>query len=174
MNEIQTDRLRIIPCSIDILHAVIQGDPVLTKTLNIAIAEHWTQFGKKAFEHTIARINEDASNPAWWAHLPVLREENTLIGSCGYKGPPDAEGMVEIGYEVAPGFRKQGLATEIAQGLRDHAFSFPEVSKVLAHTMPEQNASTRVLEKCGFKMINELEIADEGRIWRWEILKSKN
>jgi RimJ/RimL family protein N-acetyltransferase len=39
---------------------------------------------------------------------------------------------------------------------------------IRAHTMPEQNASTRVLEKCGFRWLGEVVDPEDGAVWRWE------
>jgi ribosomal-protein-alanine N-acetyltransferase len=50
----------------------------------------------------------------------------------------------------------------------EQAFADDRVESVIAHTLPEHNASTRVLEKAGFK--HEDEIIEEGTtVWRWRI-----
>lgn len=58
----------------------------------------------------------------WYCYLPIEIKSNTLIGSCGYKGGPSENGIVEIGYEVAEKFRNKGYATEIAGILTKIAF----------------------------------------------------
>ena len=46
------------------------------------------------------------------------------------------------------------------------AFSEPTVTAVIAHTLPERNASTRVLEKAGFRFDGDDQ--EEGEyVWRW-------
>jgi hypothetical protein len=40
--------------------------------------------------------------------------------------------------------------------------------RVVAHTLPQQNASTRVLERLGFARIAEVR-AEDGVVWRWEL-----
>jgi RimJ/RimL family protein N-acetyltransferase len=42
------------------------------------------------------------------------------------------------------------------------------VSLVCAHTLPEANASTRVLTRCGFRRIGEVIDPEDGLVWRWE------
>ena len=98
----------------------------------------------------------------------MLKDENLLIGNCGYKGPPK-DGVVEIGYEVIPEYRGIGLATEIAAVLVDNAINDPAVEKVIAHTLPEENASCKVLRKCGFTQVAEIFDKEDGIVWRWEI-----
>lgn len=39
---------------------------------------------------------------------------------------------------------------------------------VRAHALPEPNASTRVLTKCGFRFLGEVIDPEDGLVWRWE------
>jgi [ribosomal protein S5]-alanine N-acetyltransferase len=43
------------------------------------------------------------------------------------------------------------------------------VKVVCAHTLAEENASTWVLARCGFRRVAELVDPEEGPLWRWEI-----
>jgi len=43
------------------------------------------------------------------------------------------------------------------------------VLRVIAHTLPETNASTRVLEKVGMNFVGEVIDPDDGRVWRWQM-----
>jgi [ribosomal protein S5]-alanine N-acetyltransferase len=110
-----------------------------------------------------------ASEPDPWrfGFAVVHRETRQVIGSGSFKGPPDAEGVVEIAYAIVPAFEGQGYATEVAGALVAFALAHP-VSVVRAHTLPERNASTRVLSKCGFAFVGEVEDPDDGPVWRWE------
>jgi [ribosomal protein S5]-alanine N-acetyltransferase len=98
----------------------------------------------------------------------VQRIDNAVVGSCGFKGPPTPDGVVEIAYGVAPEHQGKGYATEAAQALVSYAFSHSRVRVVRAHTLPQANASTRVLAKCGFQFVNEVVDPDDGLVWRWE------
>lgn len=110
-----------------------------------------------------------------WIHgfAMVRRTDNAVVGSCGFKGPPTPDGIVEIAYTVAPDNRGKGYATEAAQALVVHAFSDSKVRVVRAHTLPELNASTRVLTKCGFRHIGKVVDPDDGPVWRWEKHRQK-
>jgi len=67
-----------------------------------------------------------------------------------------------------PDYQGKGYATEAAQALVDYGFSDSRVRVVIAHTLPESNASGRVLTKCGFKHIGEVIDPEDGLVWRWE------
>jgi RimJ/RimL family protein N-acetyltransferase len=45
----------------------------------------------------------------------------------------------------------------------------PNVRKIIAHTLPETSASTRVLEKVGMTYVGEVIDPEDGRVWRWEL-----
>lgn len=126
-------------------------------------------------------VSDDVS-PAWTASLRTIqgsdpwrlgfgiidRESRTVIGAASFKGPPDTNGMVEIAYGIVPSFEGRGYATEAARALVDFAQGDDKVRQIIAHTMPEPNASTRVLTKCGFTFAGEVIDPEDGRVWRWE------
>jgi RimJ/RimL family protein N-acetyltransferase len=99
----------------------------------------------------------------------VSRATGAVVGSCGFKGPPDANGIVEIAYGVAPDHRGRGYATEAAAALVEFAFEDDRVRLVCAHTALEANASTRVLTKCGFLPAGQVIDPEDGPVWRWEV-----
>lgn len=167
--ELLTPRLRLVNCDLPLIEAVLAGNAALAAHTGWQVPDDWTEFGEPIFHYTKARLLDHPADARWWSWLPVLREGNVLVGSCGYKGRPDAEGVVELGYEVAAHRRRQGLATELALALRDHAFAQAEVTRLIAHTLPELNPSTRVLKHLGMEMTGQWEDDDEGPVWRWEI-----
>jgi [ribosomal protein S5]-alanine N-acetyltransferase len=112
----------------------------------------------------------DASVSDPWHHgfFLIERARGEVIGTAGFKGPPDAEGVVEIAYGVAPSCEGRGYATEAAGALVRFAAADDRVRLIRAHTLPALNASTRVLRKCGFVHIGEVVDSDDGPVWRWE------
>ena len=113
---------------------------------------------------------DGSSPPDPWVHGFVLlhRRTDSSIGRCGFKGPPGKDGAVEIAYVISPEHEGRGYATEAANALVAYAFGHPRVRVVRAHTLPETNASTRVLTKCGFSCVGEVLDPEDGRVWRWE------
>jgi RimJ/RimL family protein N-acetyltransferase len=95
-------------------------------------------------------------------------ESGAEVGDAGFKGPPDAEGMVEIAYGIHPEFQGRGYATEAAEGLVAFAFRDDRVRLARAHTKLEHIASQRVLEKCGFERIGEVIDPEDGLVLRFE------
>lgn len=118
----------------------------------------------------LAALRTSASPDPWrLGFFVVLRDSELVVGTAGYKGPPDPDGVVEIAYGIAPPFQGRGLATAAARALLEWA-KRDRVRLFRAHTLPEQNASTRVLTKCGFSHKGGVIDPDDGPVWRWERL----
>ena len=119
----------------------------------------------------LARVKASRSADPWTHGFAVVqRASGTVVGMCAYKGPPNAAAAVEIAYGINPEYQGRGYATEVARALVAFAFASGQVRLVCAHTRPEENASTRVLTKCGFERIGELMDPEDGLVWRWEFL----
>lgn len=117
----------------------------------------------------LAQVRSSPSTDPWTHGFSLVhRGTGIAIGRCGFKGPPGADGEVEIAYGVEPDHQGKGYATEAAEALVKFAFGSGRVRVVRAHTLPEANASTRVLTKCGFRHISEVMDPDDGLVWRWE------
>jgi ribosomal-protein-alanine N-acetyltransferase len=106
--------------------------------------------------------------PAYWfGYLVVEGETQQMVGVCTFKGPPVA-GALEISYFTFPGYEGRGIATEMARFLIQRARQLPGVKRVIAHTLPERNASGRILEKVGMSFVGDAE-EDGERVWEFEI-----
>ncbi len=117
----------------------------------------------------LARLRALTSADPWTLGFSLVhRDSDMVVGSAGFKGPPDAERVVEIAYGINADHQGKGYATEAAQALTAYAFSSGKVSTVRAHTLSESNASSRVLAKCGFQRIGEVMDPEDGLVWRWE------
>jgi [ribosomal protein S5]-alanine N-acetyltransferase len=91
----------------------------------------------------------------------IVRSESKLIGYCGFfrQIVDDAE-EIEIGYRLDSNYWGQGLATEAARAVRDHAFSDLKLEHVISLIHPDNVASRRVAEKNG--MVAEKETTFRG------------
>lgn len=103
-----------------------------------------------AYGEMLSGCKSDPGHRVWYAPWKMtLRSDHTYIGDLAYKGPAQ-ENTVEIGYGILPEYEKNGYTTEAVQAMTQWAFGNPDVVFVLAETDPNNKASQRVLEKCGF------------------------
>lgn len=143
---------------------LLMEDPdQFTAVSGLALAEGYLAF-PEALDRLV-RALEAGGPPEWNSHLIIDPGIATVVGLGGYKGPP-RDGVVEIGYSVAPAHRRRGHATNaLTTWVRRAAAA--GVTQVMAHTLAEPSASTGVLERCGFERSALLHDADHGRLWRW-------
>jgi RimJ/RimL family protein N-acetyltransferase len=157
MNEtpIETRRLRLVPKTLTDVRARIDE---MDATVKAELSSEW-----------LARL--DAATVDLWTlgFAMVHRISGAVVGTCGFKGPPGADGTVEIAYGVSPDQQGKGYATEATEALVAYAFSADRVRLVRAHTFAAANASTRVLTKCGFQAVGEVIDPEDGLVWRWEL-----
>jgi RimJ/RimL family protein N-acetyltransferase len=167
----QSERIMLLAHTPSHLRALLDDGDAYERQFGISVADGVKEFltGPEVSESFLVRLREAVPADFWRDGFGVVHlGDHRLIGFCSFVGPPDAEGGVEIGYGIAPGFEGQGYATEAVRLLIDQAFAGGRVRRVRAHTLPERNASTRVLEKCGFQRCGELIDPVDGPIWRWE------
>ena len=116
-----------------------------------------------------ALLDGSSSSDPWIHGFALVHQiSGAVVGRCGFTGPPAAEGVVEIAYGVSPEHQGKGYATEAAAALVSYALSHEQIRTVRAHTLPQPNASTRVLTKCGFQRVGEVVDPEDGLVWRWE------
>jgi RimJ/RimL family protein N-acetyltransferase len=171
---LETTRLQLLPYAPRHVLALLDNVEAFERAMGLRCAEGLRDFmvSDDVSPAYLARLRAsdalDAPDP--WGHgfAVVHRESRSVIGSAGFKGPPDEDGMVEIAYGIVPVHQGQGLATEAAAALVAFAVGSGRVRVVRAHTLPTSNASTRVLAKCGFSPTGEVMDPEDGRVWRWE------
>jgi RimJ/RimL family protein N-acetyltransferase len=117
----------------------------------------------------LARVRATPAGDPWALSFSVVeRGSAAAVGSCGFKGPPDPDGVVEVAYGIDPSHRGRGLATEATGGLVGFALASGRVRVIRAHTKPDNPASARVLAKCGFRRVGEVIDPEDGLVCRWE------
>jgi len=160
--------IRLLRPDAALLDAAIEGDDALERALGHAVVPGWA-----TFTNALVRARDTfATTPDgtdWGTRLFVSADPPELVGWGGFKGPPQ-DGVVEIGYEIAAGRQGRGLATEAVRAMVAEAFADEGVTAVIAQTMPERNASNRVLAKAGFRFEGDA-TDDEGATWRFALAR---
>ena len=82
----------------------------------------------------------------------AIEFQGKMIGTCSLQPDDKRQGLNSymLGYSLNPYFQKMGLATEVSKALIKKAFS-RNVETVSGYCYPENEASKKVLIKCGFE-----------------------
>ncbi len=105
----------------------------------------------RAISHMRRRPHHARWHCQWVA---VLKGERRIVGSLAFKGPPDRDDSVEIGYGFDPFYHNRGLATEAVGEMVRWALGEDGVEAVIAETANMNVASMRVLQKVGFVIVS--------------------
>lgn len=105
-------------------------------------------------------------NLPWVAYLVI--DENKAVGSCSFTGKP-IDGKVEIAYWTFTGFEGKGIASFACKELIAIAKNADPKIIVTAKTAPEQNASTKILQKNNFIFTGIVQDAEIGDAWLWTL-----
>lgn len=147
--ELQTEQLKLIPCTEELINKIEPGE---------------YEPGPHIYAY-LEGLKKDPSQYGWGVWFVIEKITNRIIGDMGFKGKPQAE-TVEIGYRIIPEAQNRGYATEAANELIKWAFSFAEVTKILAECEADNHASIRVLEKLQMQRTGQ-----EGKLLKWEMSK---
>lgn len=149
------------------MQALAAGATAFHQRTNVDIGAY-LEFAQELARMTAA-LEERLPRPApWGGYLSVDSALATVVGTCGFKTGPLTNGEIEIAYATFEAFEGQGYATAAAAALVDLAWTSPLVTRVIAHTLPEPNASGRVLTRNGFRRNGEIVDPEDGLVWRWE------
>ena len=152
---IQTRRLNILPLTLTDLKTVLGSSAALEERLSLQLVPDL--LAGRAREAVVKKISKMENAPIqyhpWYTYwLIIIRNIPVGAGMVGFKGSPDENGSVEIGYGIDPEYQRAGYMTEAVKGMVAWAFTDPSCKIITATlTAPDNIASHRVLEKVGMQ-----------------------
>jgi RimJ/RimL family protein N-acetyltransferase len=167
--EIRTGRLRLLALTLEQLCICLQAPERLGQELGFPISAGLvTEPVRRALGLKVDRMSQVALEEHPWHTywLMVIAAEPTGVGLIGFKGEPDQQGEIEIGFGIVPTCRNRGYTTEATQALIAWAFQDPACQAVVADSAGDNLASSRVLTKVGMHIFRETEETLSWRIGR--------
>lgn len=145
---LDTERLRLRPFTFDDEAAVfaLVSDPEVARF--VRFEAHRTPAETRAFLELVLECY-GRGDPFAWAI--VLREDERLIGSCGFVSQAGERRSAEIGYWLGKPYWGKGYAVEAARALVRFGFEQMNLERVEAKCFVENRAGQRVIEKLGMK-----------------------
>ena len=159
-DRILTERLVLVPITVEMVEAVVAGDRARAESLAGArLPEAWPgrALVERAFSADLDAIRGDPERRLWGDRLMIARDEPRIVGSVIFHGRPEAGGVAEVGYGVERESQGRGFATEATRACIDWALAQEGCAAVQAVTYPWHRASLRVIEKVGMKQVGTRE-----------------
>lgn len=145
---IHTDRLKLIPFTLEIANALLAGDTSILSKTGLTPTPFWPDQEALDTLPKIIRNLELVQEPTGFESWMVVRKaDKAVIGDAGFKGLPNADGEVDIGYAIIEQEQKKGLGLEVAKGLADWAVKQPAVKAITAKCLIDNTASARILSR---------------------------
>ena len=113
---------------------------------------HWAE-SREACAAWLRRYADSLQANGFAPRTVVKRSAERVIGWGGLNIDPFDPGWgVEVSYFIHPDCAGQGYATELVLASLQHGFGDLGLEAIGAFAMPQNQASGRVLEKCGFTL----------------------
>lgn len=168
MLHIHTSRLDLIPCPIELAKALIISKAHAEALLSVKIPYDWPACDLQEFlPWYVRQLEADPSQYGWVIWLMIHRADRTVVGDLGFREKPDRGGTVEIGYNIIPAYRRQGLTFEAVRALVDWALSQPDTKRIIARCTQDNIVSMYILSKLGMQKSES-----HGFIVKWELKKA--
>ena len=104
--------MRFVELSGRAMSALLDGDlSEAGRVSGVSLTEYFlTDRARWLWRFRLDQMAADPDHVRWMVRQAVVGDQGLVVGHAGFHGPPDEVGMVEVGYAVAPGFRRQGYA----------------------------------------------------------------
>ncbi|WP_369372836.1 GNAT family N-acetyltransferase [Streptomyces sp. cg36] len=149
--------VRFVELSAKALRALADGDLAGgSAEAGVALDAHFV--GERArwiFGYRADQVAKDPSAARWITRAVVSVPDGTVVGDAGFHGPPDENGMIEVGYSVVPRYRRRGYARAMLKELLVRAAGEPGVRTVRARIASDNAASLACINGFGFTRVGE-------------------
>jgi RimJ/RimL family protein N-acetyltransferase len=149
---LETDRLLLMPMTIDFIDGLIDGGNGAYELFDIRPSEEWPSdeiFNVLPMikESLLLKKEQNGFN-AW---IFVDKFDRSIVGDGGFKGEPNENGEIEIGYGIVKSKRRRGYAFEAVSELIRWGFSNSNVKYITADCLNENEASINLIKKLGME-----------------------
>jgi [ribosomal protein S5]-alanine N-acetyltransferase len=159
MPALLTERLRLVPITLEAMEAVLDHDKARAEAIvGARFPPAWPndQLLDVGFPYSRAAIRAAPEIRLWGDSLVVLRDEPRVVGSVVFHGRP-TDGIAEVGYGIEEASRGNGVATEATRACVEWALAQPDITAVQATTFPWHVASLGVIRNVGMQPIGTRE-----------------
>ncbi len=155
MPKLVTDRLRLVPVTLEAIEAVIAKDRRRAEVIvGAAFPEAWPDDAliAQGFPYSLDTIRSAPEVRLWGDTLVLLKDAPRVVGSVVFHGHP-RDGVAEVAYAIEEGSRGQGLATEATRACVEWALEQAGIEAVQATTFPWHLASLGVIRNVGMTQV---------------------
>lgn len=159
---IKSERLELVPFSLEVLRNLLAGDAVgASKLFGATIVGDLTT-SPSLLRLRNGQLEADPAAAPWLLRAVLLRTTGEMIGRIGFHAGPSPDPRLpgrpqtaELGYSIIPAFRRQGFASEAAMALMNWAEAEHGIRRFIVSVSPMNTPSLAMAAKLGFKKFGE-------------------
>ncbi len=154
INKLKTERLLLIPFTIQFCEHVMKGDFSILDKMNLRKGKSWPDNDViETLPKVISNLSKVKSPTGFESWMIVKKDTMEIIGDAGFKGFNSKLGSIDLGYGIIYEERHKGYAQEAATALVDWALSQEIVKEITANCLVDNVASMNLLKKLTFTAI---------------------
>jgi RimJ/RimL family protein N-acetyltransferase len=152
-----TPRVQIVQLDAAALRALADGDQgAAERTSPVPLSPYLAGPDcRRVWEIRAGQVVEDRASAGWITGVVWDPDRHLAVGRAGFHGPPDDDGMVEVGYSIDPQYRRQGYARAALRSLLARAAADSGVRTLRATISPDNAASRNLVLAHGLAEVGE-------------------
>ena len=152
-----TKTVELVQLAPETLRALADGDLEAARQFSgLAFNDHFAGLDwRSTWQRRAAQVVDDPSSAPWITRAIRDADSGAVVGRAGFHGPPDQDGMVEVGYAVDPQFRHRGYARAALLAMLRWAAREASVSRVRASIRPDNLTSLSLVKSLGFVAVGD-------------------
>lgn len=154
IDKLITERLILIPYTIDICRNILNSDYKDLEVLNLKKGKSWPDADVlDTLPRLINNLNKVEYPTGYESWMIIKKDTSEIIGDLGFKGFDIEEKNLDLGYGIIKEERRKGYAVEAVNELIKWAFSNKKIKEITANCSTENMSSINLLNKFNFRQV---------------------
>lgn len=155
--ELKTEKLRIIPLSIEQFKLMLDGLNKIEADLNLDPSNEQLETETlNAFRWLYEQASVRPDRFLWYTNwLAVLETANVMVGHASFLGGPNEDGIAELAFGIHDMYVMSGFTGQLIEALSQWALEQPSVKAVITEADNGDALLEKALAECGFARAEE-------------------
>lgn len=149
-----TERLILIPFTIDICTNILNSDYSDLEALNLRKGKSWPDADVlDTLPRIINNLNKVNFPTGYESWMIIKKDTLEVIGDLGFKGFNDEKENIDLGYGIIKEERRKGYAEEAVNEIIKLVFSNEIIKEITANCLIDNVGSINLLNKFNFRQL---------------------
>ncbi|MDN3672400.1 GNAT family N-acetyltransferase [Flavobacterium branchiarum] len=154
IKQLTTERLLLIPFTIQICKNVLNDDYSDLERLNLKKGKSWPDNDViETLPRIITNLLKVTAPTGFESWMIIKKDTSEIIGDLGFKGFNPKGNNIDLGYGIIKEERRKGFAEEAVKEIINWAFSNEIIKEITASCLTENTSSINLLTKFNFSQL---------------------